>query len=228
MAKRHTRNRKQKRRLSRSRKMRGGAYSQTELQELNGSGFSDDQIQTLQEMNIPFNDILFKINQLTGQVPNDELAEQVMVEIFNEQIFQNPNAEMLTAIPHNDDDIHDMDISFNNNDDSMHLSDLNVTQDSMRANTTEPDESFGNSLMSNGSMSSLFSEGESFASETGGKKRRRRRFSRKNKKSGKKGKKTHKQRGGMCFGNGLGANSYDPNFSIYNTRELELFPYRPK
>ena len=41
-------------------------------------------------------------------------------------------------------------------------------------------------------------------------------------------KKSKKQRGGMCFGNGVGANSYEPNYSIYNTRELELFPYRPK
>ena len=38
---------------------------------------------------------------------------------------------------------------------------------------------------------------------------------------------SRKQRGGMCFGNGVGANNYDPNFSIYNTRELTLFPYRP-
>lgn len=38
---------------------------------------------------------------------------------------------------------------------------------------------------------------------------------------------SRKQRGGMCFGTGVGANNYDPNFSIYNTRELSLFPYRP-
>lgn len=35
------------------------------------------------------------------------------------------------------------------------------------------------------------------------------------------------QRGGTCYGHGVGANSYDPNFSIYNTRELQLFPYKP-
>lgn len=39
--------------------------------------------------------------------------------------------------------------------------------------------------------------------------------------------KTHKQKGGTCYGNGIGANSYDPNLSIYNTRELNLFPYKP-
>lgn len=43
----------------------------------------------------------------------------------------------------------------------------------------------------------------------------------------RKNRKTRKQRGGMCYGRGVGANSYDPNFSIYNTRELQLFPYKP-
>ena len=38
---------------------------------------------------------------------------------------------------------------------------------------------------------------------------------------------SRKQRGGTCYGNGVGANTGDPNFSIYNTRELELFPYKP-
>ena len=38
---------------------------------------------------------------------------------------------------------------------------------------------------------------------------------------------SRKQRGGTCFGNGVGANNGDPNFSIYNTRELQLFPYKP-
>jgi hypothetical protein len=55
--------------------------------------------------------------------------------------------------------------------------------------------------------------------EMGGRKRKTRK--------GRKGRKSRKQRGGMCFGNGVGANNYDPNFSIYNTRELTLFPYRP-
>lgn len=43
----------------------------------------------------------------------------------------------------------------------------------------------------------------------------------------KKGKKTtRKQRGGTCYGNGVGANNYDPNYSIYNTNMLKLFPYK--
>ena len=51
---------------------------------------------------------------------------------------------------------------------------------------------------------------------TGGKRRRA------------KHRKTMKKRGGGgCFGNGVGANAYDPNNSIFNTRELQLFPYKP-
>ena len=221
MGKKHTRHRRQKRRIARTRKMRGGAYSQTEIQELQTNGLTEEQIQSLQEMNVSFNNVMFKVNQLSGQIPADELSEQVMIEIFNENIFGNSNED---AIPHADNDIHDMDVSFNGDDDSLHLSDLNVTQDSMRTNTTVPDESFNNSQMSNGSASSLFSEGESFASEIGGKRRRKK--SQRKIKKGRKGRKSRKQKGGMCYGNGVGANSLDPNYSIYNTNMLKLFPYK--
>jgi hypothetical protein len=57
----------------------------------------------------------------------------------------------------------------------------------------------------------------------GGKKRCSRKY-----KSGKRRKSTSKYfKGGACYGNGVGANNYDSNFSVYNTRELQLFPYRP-
>ena len=202
--------------------MIGGAYSQTELQQLHDEQFSENQIQSLQIMNIPFNEIILKINQFRNNVPNDELVERVMIEITNEQLFDN--------IPHTDDnnnnsfnmDVDDLDISMDQSNGSMHLSDLNVSRDSMSANTSVADNSFGSPNASNHSMSSVFSENESFGSETGGKKRRR-----KTSKKARNMKKSRKQKGGMCFGNGVGANSYDPNFSIYNTRELQLFPYKP-
>ena len=38
-------------------------------------------------------------------------------------------------------------------------------------------------------------------------------------------KTTRKLRGGKCFGSGVGANNYDPNYNIYNTRMLGLQPY---
>lgn len=47
----------------------------------------------------------------------------------------------------------------------------------------------------------------------------------------KKQKKTRSrsrnQRGGICYGNGIGSNTNNPNLSIYNTDLLKLFPYRP-
>lgn len=36
-----------------------------------------------------------------------------------------------------------------------------------------------------------------------------------------------RQKGGATYGTGYGANCYDPNFSIYNTPMLKLFPYNP-
>jgi hypothetical protein len=43
-----------------------------------------------------------------------------------------------------------------------------------------------------------------------------------------KTKKTRRQRGGVIYGRGYGANCYDPNYSIYNTNMLKLFPFSPK
>jgi hypothetical protein len=71
----------------------------------------------------------------------------------------------------------------------------------------------------------------SFDSNAMGKKSKKSKKSKKTKKNkkSKKSKKsrTRKQKGGICYGSGVGANDYDPNFSIYNTRELQLFPYKP-
>jgi hypothetical protein len=231
MPKRRTRSRRQitPKRVSRTRKMRGGAFSQNELQQLQTNGFSDYQIQILQERNIPFNDVMERINQLWNQGDDgfhgnsDDFAEQIMDQIIN---MQTPDVDF-DAIPQAEDDIHDMDMSFNGDDDSLHLSDLNVTENSMRANTTVGDESFNNSQISDGLMSSLFSENESMESQNGGR-RRRRRVSKKARKSKKRKSRKQKQKGGTGYGSGVGANNFDPNFSIYNTRTLDLFPYRAK
>jgi len=230
MAKHHTRHRRQRRTRRRTRKMCGGAFSQQELQQLQQQGinFTQNQIQILSDIGVTFNEIIQKVNSIrqSGNVNQDDIPEQVVVELLNENIFENPNANDM--IPHAEDDIHhmddnDLDLSMDQSQGSLHLSHLNVTNDSMDGNTTLPDESVNTSQISDISFPSNVSENESFASETGGKKRRR-----KTSRKTKKGKKTRKQRGGMCYGNGVGANSYDPNFSIYNTRQLELFPYRPK
>jgi hypothetical protein len=59
--------------------------------------------------------------------------------------------------------------------------------------------------------------------DLGGSKRRKRKGTKKSKKS-KKGKKT--RGGNRIGGNNIGANCNDPNFSIYNTNLLKLFPYK--
>ena len=60
----------------------------------------------------------------------------------------------------------------------------------------------------------------------GGRKHKSYGKTKKGKKSLKYNRKSRKQKGGRCFGNGVGANSYEPNYSIYNTNMLKLFPYR--
>lgn len=209
MAKRRTRTRRQKRRINTTKKMVGGAYSLNEIQQLKNNEFSDDQINTLQQMNISFNNVITKVNQLKSQGIN-EINEQIMIELLNENIFD-------SIPPANNDDhsFNNLDLSMDDSNGSLHLSDLNDSRDSMDVDTSAADES-------QGTMSS-FSENQSFLNETGGKRRRRK--TRKNIKV-KKGKKSRRQKGGMCFGNGVGANSFDPNYSIYNTNMLKLFPYR--
>ena len=81
------------------------------------------------------------------------------------------------------------------------------------------DESFNDSFDDTMSPLNISDLNVDDKEQYGGKKRKTRKR--------RKGRKSRKQRGGVCYGNGVGANNYDPNFSIYNTRELSLFPYRP-
>jgi len=215
MAKRHTRNRRHKKKITRTRRMVGGAYSQSEKEQLINHGFAEDQINTLQEMNISFNNIITKVNQLMNNGPDvltetdkRTIVEQIMIELLNENIFD-------SIPPANNDDhsFNNLDLSMDQSHGSLHLSDLDNSRDSMDVDTSIADES-------QGTMTS-FSENPSFLNETGGKKRRK-----KTNRKVRKGTKSRKQKGGTCFGNGVGANSFDPNFSIYNTRQLQLFPYK--
>jgi hypothetical protein len=118
-----------------------------------------------------------------------------------------------------DDDLDNNDNNDNNNlnnnisdisEDSIVLSDQgDTTRDDSRMSIGELDED----------------EDENGHQNAG---RRRTRKGRKGKKSRKmKGRKSRKQRGGMRYGTGVGSNCFDPNFSIYNTPALSLFPYKP-
>jgi hypothetical protein len=70
-------------------------------------------------------------------------------------------------------------------------------------------------------------ERRSRARARGGNTKKTRRYKRKSSKSRKSRKHRKSYKGGAHYGTGVGSNCYDPNFSIYNTRELQLFPYRP-
>jgi hypothetical protein len=182
---------------------------------------------------------------LSEEITNDSLNNSVEQDM-NQSNFNNEDIE---AIPYANDDIHNLDMgndlnlnqSFESNG-SLNIDDLNTSR--MSGNTTLlPDES----ITSNQLFDSFSSQGSSQGSlhdsdlntsgmsgyttsgdeSFGGKRRKRISKKRRGKKSRKTRKNRRTQRGGKCYGNGVGANSYDPNYSIYNTRELTLFPYRP-
>jgi hypothetical protein len=120
-------------------------------------------------------------------------------------------------------DDYDYDNDSNNvSNGSLHLSDLDENENSL-ANTTIEDDSIGGRKRKTTKKRKTMKKRNITK-----KKRMTKRKTMKKRKMTKKGTNTKKQKGGMCYGNGVGANSYDPNFSIYNTQELELFPYRPK
>jgi len=184
--------------------MKGGAFSEQELQQLENYGFSEYQIESLTDLGVSFNEIMEKVNTIMSQNSYndpDYMTEQVIVELSNENIH--------APIMHADNDIHELDMGMNDSFSSqgtMNLDELNTSNISNTSgDTTSEDISFGG--------------------------RTRRRISRKGRKTRRKGRKTRSNRklklkGGMCFGNGVGANSYNPNYSIYNTNMLKLFPYK--
>ncbi len=210
----HRRNRRNRRRTRNRRIMKGGAFSQQEIQQLQNNGFNEFQIEELEHLNIPFNDVMNRVDAIMNQGEtgyhgnSDDMAEQVMTEITNQ---------------HNQMDI---DNSFDS-EGTMNLDELNG--ENMSGYTTESDNSFISQgpmnldELNTSNMSGYTTEAdESFGGKKSNKKRKQ-----KTKKRGRKTRKMHKYKGGgTCFGNGVGSNHYDPNYSIYNTNMLKLFPYK--
>jgi len=203
-------------------RMRGGAFTEDEINELGLLGFNAQQIHTLEQLQYEIPIIINLVRQSTQQVnptTNNLFTPQEIMDTLAE-IPQDPEEihdfldESFGSFDENNNSINNTtqeslsDISFDNeNDSSLHLSDLDI-------NENHEDDSVNTTKES-----------------VGGKKNktRKRGIKQKNKKTRKNKKKhtTRYKRGGRCYGNGVGANSYDPNFSIYNTRELQLFPYKP-
>jgi|694.fasta_scaffold47220_4 hypothetical protein len=198
--------------------IKGGAYNNDELNTLQNIGFTNDQIETLNNMNIPINEITQRVNETEMNGNENNVADIIMGELLN----QNFDIMDIEAIPHADDEINYLegdDIDLNSSQGSLHLSDLDETS-RMSGYTTGADESFGG-------KKNKSRKNKNKSRKNKNKSRKNKNKSRKNKNKSRKNKnKSRKQKGGMCYGNGVGANSYDPNYSIYNTRELQLFPYK--
>lgn len=253
MPKSHKKTQKHKKRYTKKHRktMKGGSFSQNELNQLSNVGFTRYQINSLQDLNISFNEIMQKVDRITNQndgaqsFNSDDLTEQVMTEIFNEHMNHTNNSNHLnmdqslssirnddndhvnnysnmdmdmdqsfSVIGQDENDIHDLDMD----DNSFHMSDLDMSQDSMDSGyTTNESQSFGFG-------------GKKYKNKT--KKRKKSKNTHKNtkkynKKANKKSNKKINKKGGMCFGNGVGANKNDINYSVYNTNMLKLFPYKP-
>lgn len=226
-----------------SKKMYGGNFSNMDKNELLALGFNNDDILLLETYIPNLNLIRISLQQINPETGSPFTPEELMQSLHdnvNNNINEDNEDLNLSGISHNSDDSHELDnldasfisnedsinttrdnsnisnennytnnFSFPSNDNSLHLSDLNDNSNFSSNNTTREEYLFG------------------------GKKSKslKKHITKKKSKSLRK-KKTikntkRKQKGGICYGRGVGANNYNPNFSIYNTRELQLFPYRP-
>jgi hypothetical protein len=194
-----------KRRYTRKRKsgkkMRGGALDEQLLLNL---GFTSEQIAALHGYGIDNMDLITMSLQQINPQTNSPFTPQELMNSLN-----------------------DVQNEINNMEDGVELSDgvnppLNEEPNSPVQMQMQMQNNFDQ-------MPALAMEDlgpyspRSVTEEPTGGKRKRRIIKRRNKRN----KKTVKRGGGGCFGNGVGANAYDPNYSIFNTRELQLFPYRP-
>ena len=129
---------------------RGGAFSQQEKQLLLNNGFTQEQIDELEQRNIDFERITEKIDEIMNQSDigfagnSDELTDAVMNALNQDAI------DLEEAIPANPDDVHDLDFAFNFDDEiiagddgPLNINDLNITpSDSESGHTTGSDDSF--------------------------------------------------------------------------------------
>ena len=129
---------------------RGGAFSPQERQLLINNGFTQAQIDELEQRNIDFERITDKIDEIMNQSDigfagnSDDMAEMVM-NALNQDVI-----DLEEAIPANPDDVHDLDFGFNFDDEillgddgPLNINDLNITPtDSESGHTTASDDSF--------------------------------------------------------------------------------------
>jgi len=128
-------------------KMKGGAFSEEEHQVLANNGFTQDQINELQQLNVEFETIIERIEQITNESDlgfsgnSDGLTQQVLNSFQNGNI----NMDLDAAIPQNHEDVHELDMTLDDNmfDDGgpMHLDDLEANSVNSSLGYTSSEES---------------------------------------------------------------------------------------
>jgi len=199
-------NKKSKTKVNKSRKnMKGGEFTPEEEETLRNQGFDDNEIARLIQLNIPMN----IINQaITYYHENSHQLIINVAEGLNENANENGNE------------------NGNDNMDNENMAPLNL--DDLQGDVV-PDDNNGLANIphnpdDNPDIDLDESGNTSFADDSFGGKRRTKRKRPKMRKH----KSQRKMKGGVMFGNGYGANCNDPNYSIYNTNLLKLFPYNTK
>ena len=234
-----------------SKKQRGGAdFSQAQRQELLDLGFTEDHIDTLTQVfpNTDADVVMNLIHTSLGQINNDtglpntpqeiidslnpDNNENDLSEIGSENGSNVNNVSVGSFAFENDDlsDIGDDNSQHNISDDSFDFypdDDLDNNDNNLNNNISDISE---DSIVSDqGDTTREDSDDELYLEDLQGGIRRKTRKGRKGRKTrkGKKSKKNRKMRGGMRYGTGVGSNCVEPNYSIYNTPTLSLFPYKP-
>ena len=228
-----------------TKKMFGGDFTDADRTELVQLGFNNNDIALL-EQHIPnMNLIRISLQQVNPQTGNPFTPLEIMQD-FQDNLNDEPNDDNdelnisdISAISSDSDNSNDLNESFDLDNSFSNNDSMNTTRESIDASINNGNASFGEGSSLN--MSDLNTSNVSNSSTNttreedsfGGKKKRRTMKKQKRKTMKKRNIKTMKkrkgikQRGGTCYGNGVGANNYDPNLSIYNTNLLKLFPYKP-
>ena len=223
-----SRRQKHKSHRRQTKKMVGGDFTDADSTELGTIGFNNNDIALL-EQHIPIMNIIrTSLGQINPQTGNPFTPQELIQDLQN-TLNDEPNDELnisgISNISGDSDNASDVDL----NDGSM-----NTTIESMNASINNDNDNLSFGEGSSLNLPDL--DGDNGSNNTtiddsfGGKKKRRKTMKkqkRRTKKRTMKKRKGRKQRGGTCYGNGVGANNYDPNFSIHNTNLLKLFPYKP-
>ena len=201
MAKRRqTIRRKSKKSIRYSRKMMGGALDE---QALIQKGFTSEQITALHNHGIESMDLINISLQQTNPQTGAPFTPQELIDSLNDAMNEVANLDNEPAVNEGINPPAEMNIP----------EPLNVNGN----NNFQPGPALAMEDLQPESPRSVvdFPQGG----------RRQRMSNKKTMKKRGRSRKTYK--GGACYGNGVGANAYDPNNSIFNTRELQLFPYKP-